>query len=177
MRRWAKPKIKERTWEIIQDNNGRPLGRYYSEQREGTKEEIEIIKQFLIRINGGHMGKKTEQSNNGDRCNIVALAGIVKSINMKPDDGSGWVLIDTEMKDNKFIPCTVFASRELARMLSGFEKEDLLQVKGYVRAWSKKSGEEWVNRLEVRITEVKNKPPQRAKAATARQIDDDDIPF
>lgn len=106
-------------------------------------------------------------------CNMVHLAGEIQS--MKVRENGAFMLIDPT-GETKYIPCTIYDSAELAQRLGRFAVGDVIQIRGFVRAWSQKKNETWENHCEVRITEIANEPPARA-AAPQRQPIDDDIPF
>lgn len=107
--------------------------------------------------------------------NLVKLAGEVKSVNVAKKDG-GFVLVDSGMEHNKYIPCTIFDSEELATKLKTFQKDDYIQIVGFVRSWSQKKEETWVNHVEVRITEIKNAGTAKA-AANKKTAKAEEIPF
>jgi hypothetical protein len=75
------------------------------------------------------------------------------------------------MEHNRYIPCTVYDSKQLVEKLSRFDKEDELRLVGFVRAYSIKKNDKWENRVEVRITEIKNEPPKRERRR--KQVDED----
>lgn len=104
--------------------------------------------------------------------NMVKLAGTVKGVYADRKE-SGMVNVDTEMEGNKWIKCTVFDSEELTTKLKTFSADDYIQIVGYVRVWSKKTEEGYVNNMEVRITEIKNTGSKKAAAKKAAAHDEE----
>ena len=167
---------------IIQDDEGRILGKAVA-PGELLRSEVGVVKQFLIRISKGETMSKREEGTKAkkDRCNVVHLAGVIQSVRVE-DDG-GFFLVDSG-PEKKYVPCTIYKSGELAGKLDGFQKGDTIQLVGYVRPWSKKVDDEWQNSMEVRVTEIRNTPPERKDTRqaedgrrVARAEYDDDIPF
>lgn len=123
-----------------------------------------------------------------EKCNMVWLAGILKFVRAD-QGGGGYFLIDTQ-SDSRFIPCTIFKDAELSGKLAKFRSEDFIKVKGFARAWSQKAESGYVNHLEIRVTEISCKVPDRAQVFDAqqsrgrggqgpqeRQRRDDEVPF
>lgn len=129
--------------------------------------------------------------------NLTFLAGEI--MQMKVDDKRGWLALDCGI--DKWVPCSIYADDDLLKNISQFAKGDFIQVKGFVRPWSRKKNDEWENGIDVRITEIRSAVPVRAvntqkavadrlgydrlpdsrkpkaKAATASVDNNDDIPF
>lgn len=174
MDRYRREKPKN-SWGIVQDERGRVLGKVYS-RSPMLEADVQVVKQFLCEIQKEKlMAKQNEKQL--DQCNIVWLAGEIKTLKVR-DDGSAFLLVDPT-GDTKYIPCTVFDSKALTQILSRFQTEDTIQLRGYVRAWSQKKDGEWKNNTEVRVTEIRNKPPEREPdpARMRQQPMDDEIPF
>jgi hypothetical protein len=130
---------------------------------------------------------------NSGFCNMVFLEGIVQSVNWEYRV-RGYMLLDVGLEKNKYIPCTVFGEEcsELIEKISCFEKGDHMQVKGYLRPWSKKNDlDKWENHMDCRITEIKTKAPRQPRqspqavaqgagwtgSGSGGMAIDDDIPF
>ncbi len=113
--------------------------------------------------------------------NMVYLAGTLQGVWMRED--SAFFLIDPGGDKSKFVACSLYgeADAPLADKLGNFEKGDFIQTIGYVHAFSTKDNGEWVNKQDIRITEIKNNPPKRQNTAPAGWIagsgGDSDIPF
>lgn len=110
----------------------------------------------------------------GEIVNQVKLAGTIKSIKARVDEGGGFILVDVG-EDSKFVPCTVYQNDVMAAKLASFHVDDFIQVVGFCRAWSQKKNNEWRNNMEVRIMKIANDPPRRS--APPAQRHDDDITF
>lgn len=189
----TKPKWNE-FQNIVQDSRGRILGRYKSVGRDLLRSETEYVKRFLIalKINNGNQEKETEDmsrqpqqqkpapATGADPVNMVFLAGIVQA--SKLDTESGYILLDVNNENQKYIFCQT-REKELLAKLARFEQNDYIKLKGYVRAWSQLKDGKWRNGMDVAITEISNEPPKRAQRQPApRQAAstggyDDDIPF
>lgn len=112
--------------------------------------------------------------------NYVALAGYVQ--NIKVQEENAFLLIDVTGKDNggatKWIPLTCYKERELLARLERYSKGDALKIRGYVRSWSQKKDGEWRNAVDIRITEILSKDPEKVTRAAAssrkREPGDDD---
>lgn len=111
--------------------------------------------------------------NNQENCNMVFLAGTVETVKVNEDKKGAFALINPE-GETKFIPCTIYDTKELAEKLSRFQKGDFIKVVGMLRAWSQKKDGGWKNVLEVRITQIKNDPPRRS---TSRQQNEEESSF
>lgn len=171
--------------EVLQDEMGRIIGKVETYKRRLSAKEREVCQKFLsgiVRVNPEQQ-KEIEEAvskvkQTKDKCNMVHLAGSIESLRV--DDDNGFCLVDSG-PEKKFVPCTVYKSDVLAVHLGRFEKGDTIQIVGYIRPWSKKVDDVWVNQMEVRITEIKNEPPQRkrAQAEKGRSVanDEDDMPF
>lgn len=151
---------------IVQDSRGRILGKYSADGRDLLRTEIDIIRNFLCGIYNQNQESK-QMGSAGDECrNEAKIAGKIESI--KVDDKRAFLLVNTNTKDSKFVPCTAYDVPELLRRLRGFERGDGIKIIGFVRAWSRKvedkEGDKWENSTEVRITQVVNNPPERKKS-------------
>lgn len=164
--------------EVIQDQDGRILGRY-SARRSATQEEIRFMRCLLLKISKQKQGVIATMSANV-KVNLVKLAGAVKSIKADRED-SGFVLVDSQTKDSRYIACTIYQSADLVKKLKTFQNDDYIQVVGFIRSWSKKiegdGGTSYENKTEVRITEIKNMGTAKASNVTKRNVSDDDVPF
>ncbi len=113
--------------------------------------------------------------------NLTFLAGEI--MQMKVDDKRGWLALDCGI--DKWVPCSIYADDDLLHKISQFAKGDFIQVKGFVRPWSRKKNDEWENGMDVRITEIRSavpvpalgKTPEKPKAKAAQASYDDDHPF
>lgn len=179
MERYRREKPKN-SWQIVQDGAGRIMGKYFT-RSPMLDTDVQIVKNFLCEIQKEQKEMTKQQNDNKsvDRCNMVFLAGVIRALKVR-DDGSAFMLIDPE-GETKYIPCTIHDDKELARRLGRFNTEDVIQIRGYVRAWSQKKNNEWKNNVEVRITEIKSEPPKRREPERAQQQTmqqyDDDVPF
>lgn len=139
---------------LIQDAGGVPLGHVETNGRELVKREVEWIRAFLIGLKTKQQGVENDM---GPKVNIVKLSGKVKNIKVNDDGTGAFCLVDSETEDCRFIPCTIFKSVELVKRLQTFDTDEYIQIIGMIRAWSKKVGErQYENRVEVRISEIKN---------------------
>lgn len=185
----------------IYSNSGKPLGKYRAFRRHPTKREqawiaknlLEPIDRLFVKAKTESEGEKMAKSGatfrnkpqqsekpKEERCNMVFLAGPIASRIGTYEDKNAMFLIDSG-PDKKFIKCTIHDERELVRQVEEYEKGDYIKLVGFVRIWGKKIDDEWIDTWEIRVTEIKSKPPERAKDFPARnngsQITDDDIPF
>lgn len=126
-------------------------------------------------------GNKEQESR--DRCNMVFIAGPIASRIGTKEDKHALFLVDCG-PDKKYVKCTIHDERELVQKMIRFEKGDYIKIVGFVRIWGRKSEEtgEWSDTWEIRVTEIKNNPPERAREFPKRgngtaEITDDDIPF
>lgn len=181
--------------EVLQDAKGRIIGKARTYRRPLSKAEREACTKFLQGITRCRDDEQEQlkpmPKTNVEKCNIVYLAGKIQSLRVGDDDG--FFLLDAG-PEKKFIPCTIYKSETLAGMLDKFSDGNLIKIVGYVRPWSTKNGDgQWVNHMEVRVTEIKTEAPKRqAQPAPSRRdrshVDnhnrdsdershDDDIPF
>lgn len=175
-------------WSLI---DGRPLGKWSAYRRRPTKREQEIIANYLERVTkqrgDNEMAGKTTtkpsapaqqpENQNRDQCNMVFLAGRIASNIGVYDGKNARFLIDCGPEGKKWVPCTIYDEHDLTKKMERFEKGDYIKLVGYVRIWYKKdeSSGEWVDNTEIRVTQIKNEPPDRpSKPASAM---DDDIPY
>ena len=166
-------------WSIVQDERGRVLGKVIS-QSPLLKTQLETVKKFLIDLQKEKLNEMAKQNEKQvvETFNMVALAGRIKMLKSR-DDGSAFILVDPS-GDTKYIPCTIHECPELVRRLTGFRVDDTIQLRGFVRAWSQKKNDAWENKTEVRVTEIRNSPPERAPvrpSASGQMQQDDGIPF
>jgi len=126
------------------------------------------------------MGK----SNDTEYGNYVALAGYVKSAKIQEENA--FLLVDVTGQETggvtKWIPVTCYKEPELLKRLERYDKGGFIKLRGYVRAWSQKKDGEWRNAVDIRITEILSKDPEKRewkRETTMRQREpgDDDIPF
>lgn len=120
--------------------------------------------------------KQETKAETQDACNMVFLAGEIQSQVWTRETGA-FFLMDGG-SDSKWIPCTVFGSKELLKQLEPYEKGDYIKLVGYIRVWGTKNKEtqEWENKTEMRVTQIKSKPPEN-RHPRRDVVTDDDIPF
>jgi len=145
---------------------GVPVGSYRARRPLSKKEREwaaafcdELVKSFKQRRQG-EMGK----TNTVEFTNIVALAGNVKKMKIQEED-SAFFLLDVTGQESggatKWIPCTVYKEPDLTVRLDRYGEGDFIMVRGYVRAWSQKKDGEWRNAVDIRVTEIKSKDPEK----------------
>jgi hypothetical protein len=166
--------------EILQDSKGVPIGSVMTYRRPLSKREREVCEDFLGRLVRNYKTEQEREKMPNMRANVAALAGELKAL--KVDDERAFLMIEAGPDDNrnKWVQCTAFKDKNLLEKLARFEKGDYIQVRGYVRVWSQQVDGKWENHTEVRVEQVANEPPARArKTETKKQRDfgDDDIPF
>ncbi len=85
----------------------------------------------------------------------------------------------SDVEKAKFVPCTLYGEEDakLADQLDQFEKGDHLKLVGYCRPYSQQVNGKWENHMNIRITEIKSKPPERENRAPSGWSGGDDIPF
>lgn len=129
--------------------------------------------------------KQRSQSNGGGSSKEVFtsecfIGGTIKSGSVSED--GGYVLVDVG-KNSRFLMCDVYQSAPLADRLAKYNEGDHILIKGYVRGWSQKNSDgDYVNRVTIRITEIRSKDPDREVPAGygnngGSVATDDDIPF
>lgn len=139
---------------------------------------------FKKQDDGARQQKNPTRNNDGkeqsttEQCNMVFLAGPVASRIGIHEDRHAMFLIDCG-PDKKFVKCTIRDSGELVDRVDQYQKGDYIRITGYVRIWGKKDGDEWTDNWEIRVTEIKSKPPERVRDFPKRNatITDDDVPF
>lgn len=159
------------------------LGKAATVGRPLTRKEREYILYFLGTLRGDDLqsnqigvdsmskteSKRTSKKSEASPVNQVWLAGTIKMIRVSEEEGRAFFLLDTDQK--KWIPCTVYEDAQLLSVLSGFEADDFIRLRGYVRPWSEKKDGEWKNNIDIRVTEIKNTsgPPAKPKAVPKRK--------
>ena len=132
-----------------------------------------------LRKDKAMMGK----SNDVEYANYVAMAGYVKS--MKVQEENAFLLVDVTGKESggvtKWIPVTCYKEPELLSRLERYGKDDFIKLRGYVRAWSQKKDGEWRNAVDIRITELLSKDPEKRErkreSTRGREPGEDDAPW
>ena len=150
---------------VVYGPDGTARGRYWSDEPLLGR-HVGYIQNFLCQISkrvGVEMSKT-------DKTNMAFIAGEIKTLKLR-DDGGGLILVDVG-ENSKYIPCTVYDDKELAAILGRFREGDVIQLQGFVRAWSQKKDGVWKNSIDVRITHIKNKPPARPESSPAKQTDE-----
>lgn len=99
---------------------------------------------------------------NEETRNEVKLAGTIETI--KAQDTRAFLLVNPG-GDTKYIPCTIHDSAQLATKVKKFSKGDLIKITGFVRTWSQKKNDTWVNHVEVRIATIHNEPKPKTREA------------
>lgn len=165
--------------EVIQDDEGRILGSASAVDQGGKRiwlprDLVPFVKDFLIQLQKDKR-KDIKMATDGVVVNQAKIAGVIKSIKTRTEEGAGFILVDVG-EGTKFIPCTIHEEKTLAAKLERFQVDDFIQLVGFCRAWSQKKDGEWRNSMEVRITRIANDPPKRDQRKAVQQSDDD-IPF
>lgn len=177
--------IEERLFNVL----GVPVGSYRS-RRPLSKKEREWAAEFCDRLvqsfksRSNNMGKSKDEKEI-EYANYVALAGYVQSA--KINEENAFLLVDVTGQDSggaatKWVPVTCYKEPELLERLEHYGKGDAIKIRGYVRAWSQKKDGEWRNAVDIRITEIVSKDPERKTAAPSgatrkRDAGDDGWPF
>ena len=161
---------------MVTDSRGRPLGKYKSPV-ELPRDQIEIVRQFLIRISK-QKGSEQMSDDKKERTNLVYLAGVLK-FDPKVFDSNTGCLIDVGLKGS--IQCTIYTGEnapegndQLARKLKQFKEGDFIKVVAMLRPYGVKQGDTWKNSISIDITAIKTDPPRREQK---RQEHDEDSPW
>ena len=169
-------------WHTVTDSRGRIQGKFKSPSPM-LREEIEIVKAFLIEINKRKDDPTmAQQKQEQERTNMVFLAGVLK-FDPKVYDNNVTCLIDVGMKAS--VQVAIFTGENaptgnhtLAEKLKRYQEGDFIQVRAMLRPYGVKKGDVWKNSISVDVTEIKNNPPQRQREPERqRERSDDDIPF
>lgn len=161
---------------MVTDSRGAPLGKYQT-PFQTTREEVEIVRKFLIRISQ-RTQEEVNVSKKEEATNICYLSGKIK-LDPKVEENGTRALIEMPGMKNA-IP--IGAKKEndgLAVKLGSFKAGDFIQVVCMLDPYGvKQSDGTWKNGLAVKVTAIKNEPPRRQNAAPQNSgISDDDIPF
>lgn len=120
-----------------------------------------------------------ERSEKGNYQNVCYLTGVLQGVWMRDD--SAFFLLDVTGTQKGFVPCTLFGENDaaLAERLDQFQKGDQISVTGFVRPWSQKVEDKWINKLEIRVTEIEAPKGQGGSSNSRRSAssDSDNVPF
>lgn len=100
------------------------------------------------------------------------IGGTIKKL--KVNEGSAFIAVEVTVdpKVTKWIPCSIYQDEPLRARLAKYQEGDHILIVGFVHAWSQKRDDEWVNSVDVRITDIRSEDPKR----TPRQGTLDNIP-
>lgn len=169
-------------WHTVADSRGRIQGKYKS-PCPLPREEMEIVKNFLITINKRKEDmaqNNSKQQQQQEQTNMVFLAGLLK-FDPKVFDNNTKALIDVGLKAS--IQVSVYTGEnapdgntQLAAKLKRFKQGDFIKLVAMLRPYGVKGDDGWKNGLSIDVTNIKNDPPQRSREPQG-QLRDDDIPF
>ncbi len=167
-------------WQIVADLNGVIVGKVWFPAR-ASLDEIKAVREFLCEISkrkGETMAEQKTESKTNGHTNMCYIEGEIKTLKVRED--SAFLLVDTECDDGKHVPCTVWQDRELLKVINLFREGDSIRLLGWARSWSQKKDGEWRNQMDIRITQIKTKPPARReqpKPPRREPGDEDGVPF
>jgi hypothetical protein len=163
-------------WHLVIDEKGAPLGKFKIVDHQPLREDIEVIRKFLIKFKRKDeaMPEKKDQ----EQTNICYVAGYLK-FDPKSYESNVSCLVDVGLKTA--IQLSVYVGEnspdgnsDIASKLKRFKEGDFIKTICMLRPYGVKNGDKWKNSLSIDITAIKNDPPERAKS---RQQHDDDIPY
>jgi hypothetical protein len=152
-------------WERLYNGSGVPVG-FVKSKRPLTRKEREycsrLVDGFISKRRIEEMVNSKTQERKNVFTSLCFVGGTLRKLKIQEESAFCLVEVTDNPKVSKWIPCSVYKEQELLDRLGRYNEGDHIELRGFVRAWSQKKDNEWQNAVDVRVTEIRSKDPERS---------------
>jgi hypothetical protein len=152
-------------WERLYNGSGVPVG-FLKSKRPLTRKEREycsrLVDGLISKRRLEEMANPKTQEKKNVFTSLCFVGGTIRKLKLQEESGFLLVEVTDNPKISKWIPCSIYKEQELLDRLGRYSEGDHIEIRGFVRSWSQKKNEDWLNAVDVRVTEIRSKAPERS---------------